>query len=59
MLILRPYEVCPIANSCEYRIGYYPDEGILCNGCNPDRTNVFVCDLYKEKVRLIEWIGDK
>ncbi len=53
MIQFEPYEVCPIANTCEYRTEFLDSDRLLCNGCNPDRDIVFVCDFYKPREELV------
>jgi hypothetical protein len=49
MIILYPYEVCPFGSICshaaESTIG---NEIIKCNGLNPNRSIVFICELWAE-----------
>ena len=44
MIVLEPNQVCPYGSFCEYSKN---GEGI-CNGLDPERDNVFICELWAE-----------
>ena len=44
MVKLKTHQVCPYGSFC----GHADDELIRCHGLNPDRPNVFICELWAE-----------
>jgi len=46
---LDPYKICPFGSVCGYADeGVIGGEYIKCNGLNPNRNTVFVCELWAE-----------
>jgi|LSQX01.2.fsa_nt_gb hypothetical protein len=53
MLVLKPYEICPYANTCPYNT----NSTILnfgCNGADTSRNVEFSCDLINNDRTFIE-----
>jgi len=49
MIKLLPYEACPFGSMCGYAIEIMVDGEIMkCNGLNPNRDTVFICELWAE-----------
>ena len=58
MIKLEPHEVCPMSHCCEHRLDYC--DGLrtsMCGGCNPNRSNVFVCDFFSVKRNFEEEVS--
>ena len=48
MIKLKPYEVCPLETVCDHRDDFR-DLGVpKCEGANPDRGCVFVCEFLEK-----------
>ena len=52
MVVLEPNQVCPYGSFCGYSNDY-----IKCRGLDPDRDNVFICELWAENYDEINWEG--
>lgn len=44
MIELNPYEICPFGSFC----GFDYDGLNKCQGLDPERSNVFICELWAE-----------
>lgn len=44
MVVLEPNQVCPYGSFC----GYSNNDMYECRGMDPDRGNVFICELWAE-----------
>jgi len=59
MIKLAPYEVCPFGSVCGHADeGIIGNERIKCNGLNPNRNTVFVCELWAENYEEREMNSD-
>ena len=60
MLILNSKETCPYEKRCPNKISELSENGI-CNGLNPIRTTMFICELVKEDgtVEVLEYLMKK
>ena len=45
MIKLDPYKICPFGSFCEHR---YQIDLHLCRGLDPNRSAVFICELWAE-----------
>jgi len=49
MIKLEPYKVCPFGVFCEYSYDYV--NKLKCNGLNPERKSIFICELWAENYK--------
>lgn len=54
MIVLDPGEVCPFGAFCEYADTYIDGK---CGGLNPDRNNIFICELWAENYEKEEIVN--
>ena len=56
MIKLEPHQVCPFGSFCGYNEAVV---GLLriekCRGLDPDRENVFLCELFAENYEIREF----
>jgi hypothetical protein len=45
MIALKPYEVCPFGETCEFTVEHIDGKSGLCHGLRSTRSTTFVCDL--------------
>ena len=48
MIVLEPNQVCSYGSFCEYSSYTVAGEVIQCHGLDPNRNNVFICELWAE-----------
>lgn len=44
MIVLEPNQVCPYGSFCKYSDNYMDK----CRGLDPERDNIFICELWAE-----------
>jgi len=48
MIKLEPHQVCPYGSVCKYKVEFTDVKIHYCEGLNPDRNCVFICELWAE-----------